>query len=351
MHRYILGCFGIHNKISQDIVDDQKDSEPKTLVNNFTPPSDGSKLGETNKKGRDLVRACKNGNFNQVQILIQESPESLHFIGMWGNSPLIYACQYNHTNIALLLIDNGAPVGIRNEENCTAMLHVCLHGNIVLAAKMIRLNTFWECGLVYNSETDEKTNLSPLNAACTNGHASVVDLLFGSDLNLNELDIIASVCSAVIHGKSDALSVIMKSKPDIVPYTLAQNGHLLIMTCYSKHWDLVKILLGIQNIQTSYCSCLDKNASVHSSPLSLVCAADQVLMAQLLLDKGADASYSCGKCSPPLMDACRSQSIECSRLLIQFGAKIDFLDPLSGMTPLEFAQNLNLSELVSILNV
>jgi ankyrin repeat protein len=58
--------------------------------------------------------------------------------GMWGNTPLISACQYQHTKVALYLCLHGADVNAANERNNTALLYACLEVACAAVAVLCR---------------------------------------------------------------------------------------------------------------------------------------------------------------------------------------------------------------------
>lgn len=118
--------------------------------------------------------AAKDGSEVAVAALLREGAD-VDARGMWDSTALICACQYRHESIALLLLNNGANVDLLNERGCTALLHCAVEGLLqatrALIAAGAEVNT--PRAVVYNSVTDCNMLLTPLLAACTNGHVEV----------------------------------------------------------------------------------------------------------------------------------------------------------------------------------
>ncbi|RHY27961.1 hypothetical protein DYB32_006395 [Aphanomyces invadans] len=102
---------------------------------------------------------------------------------MWDSTPLLVACQYAHAAVAAHLLSLGADVTLVNEKHVSAVLLTALEGmpsvlTLLLATPRERVAPLLNLrGTVYNSFTDKNAALTPLLAACTNGHVECVGLL------------------------------------------------------------------------------------------------------------------------------------------------------------------------------
>eukprot|EP01138_Halocafeteria_seosinensis_P014869 gb/GECG01015179.1/.p1 GENE.gb/GECG01015179.1/~~gb/GECG01015179.1/.p1 ORF type:complete len:689 (+),score=63.34 gb/GECG01015179.1/:1-2067(+) len=86
-----------------------------------------------------LLAACKFGRLNEVEGIIKEFGESkvTSYRGMWDNSPLIVACQYEQWAVAQRLLECGASLKHYNEKQCNAMLYTCLLGSSDKACQLL----------------------------------------------------------------------------------------------------------------------------------------------------------------------------------------------------------------------
>ena len=89
--------------------------------------------------------------------------------GMWESTPLIVACQYRHSDVALALCDTpGVDIAAVNEKGATALLYAAMEGlqDVVerLLAMGLDTDTFVanaSPAVVYNSSTDCNLPLTP----------------------------------------------------------------------------------------------------------------------------------------------------------------------------------------------
>ena len=111
----------------------------------------------------------------------------LNVRGMWGNTPLLVAAQYNHSEVAKLLIQVGADVTVVNDSGATALLYCCLEGQTELVDLLLSKDAVVEPppARVYNSQCESHIRLTPLLAAAINGRTQIVSLLLeaGADPN------------------------------------------------------------------------------------------------------------------------------------------------------------------------
>ena len=71
----------------------------------------------TNLRKRLAIHiACKHGNLNNVQNLLNLYPKSLNQKDYSGNSPLSVACKYRHLEISQFLVSQGADLCLKNKQ-------------------------------------------------------------------------------------------------------------------------------------------------------------------------------------------------------------------------------------------
>lgn len=101
--------------------------------------------------------------------------------GMWGNTPLLVAVQYAHSQVALALIDGGADARAENERHATALHYTCAEGltNVGLALLSKGVEVDPPAAVVHHPCMDggRPVSLTPLLAAAIGGHVELVRLL------------------------------------------------------------------------------------------------------------------------------------------------------------------------------
>jgi ankyrin repeat protein len=142
----------------------------------------------------NMIASIKRGDATKVKAMV-ESGADVNATGMWGNTPLIAACQYRKEGLALYLLGLAAhrnlgvkvDVNVVNERGQTAILFAALDGNMEVLELLLDQDADPRMGevRVYNQMFDENMWLTPLSAAIMNGHIGVVELLLshGSDAN------------------------------------------------------------------------------------------------------------------------------------------------------------------------
>lgn len=152
----------------------------------------------------NFFASVKQGNLESVHKMLhvhsdgdkQETVavELVASLGMWSSTPLIVACQYNHRDLALLLLErsSAATAAHRNEKGASALLYACLESGLsevvrglvaMLASDPVTasdtscwLNT--PLASIYHPKYDKSLRLCPLSAVIlSNNVESVATIL------------------------------------------------------------------------------------------------------------------------------------------------------------------------------
>lgn len=92
---------------------------------------------EYKKLGAKLLKACKKGNLQQVQSLL--NPKSLvNYKSIFKNSPLIIACKKGHLNLAEFLLKNGASIYMKSLKGQSPLKIACHAKNYKLAELILK---------------------------------------------------------------------------------------------------------------------------------------------------------------------------------------------------------------------
>jgi len=205
-----------------------------------------------------------------------------------AKSALVFACWYQHPDIARLLIEEGADPNLRTNSNFTALHYAAEKGSTELVELLIK------AGADVNALNDAQR--SPLHIAAYEGNAEIVELLIN-------------------HG-ADKEQV---SRPGYTP--------LLEATANRKTGSFAAMRKLLE-------AGADPNHSATKDypPLlyAIVISSDRV---KLLLDFGADPNISCGSDSnqTPIFHALDTNV---AKALLAAGARLDLKDT-RGRTPIE----------------
>jgi ankyrin repeat protein len=313
-----------------------------------------------------LLRAAKDGDVAAARAALSEDAGGVNHRGVWGNTPLICACQYGSSAVALLLLDSGANVGVINEHGCSALHHAALEGlgdvvprlaKAVAGLPLAERERVLRPAPLYNSQNDTKQELSPLVAAATNGHVEIVDALLRASLVQADRRAEESLCAlsaAATAGHVSCVKRLLLRGGSMLPSdVLRRDTRLLCEACLSGSNATLRELLAHDDCLINGCQCADSASAVvgeaRYGPLAIAARAGDETMVMDLLSAGADPNYSCGRCSTPLLQACRAASVNCVVALLAQGAHANIADPQSKITALEYATNASLTDILEAL--
>lgn len=219
-----------------------------------------------------FLKAVKRGDVAAMTLLLQQyqqarpqSPGSheeegeegnedlVNIRGMWESTPLISAAQYAHCDAALWLLSHSANPHASNEKEVTALLLASLEGLVPVVERLLEVvrtaskspHIDSQVGVVYNSAADVNVRLSPLLAACMNGHVEIARLLLdhGSDVN-QKVSIAGSpgtsgsstaLLLAARYGHASAVTLLLQRGADYCVLDGATDASALVAACENGH--------------------------------------------------------------------------------------------------------------------
>eukprot|EP00438_Fugacium_kawagutii_P010362 Skav231992 [mRNA] locus=scaffold719:366654:367250:- [translate_table: standard] len=108
---------------------------PPAVASSATPGQDAAHAAPVPKakakakaKPTSLIKAIKVNDLNVVEEMLQAPDCNLELLGMWDNTPLLAACMYGHSEVALKLMARGANVFATNEHGATALHYSSVEG-------------------------------------------------------------------------------------------------------------------------------------------------------------------------------------------------------------------------------
>lgn len=235
-----------------------------------------------------LIKACETGDLQKVEKLLKKTlfrtPADVNF-KMYGKAPLYRASTNGYIEIVKLLIDKGADINIKNDDDRTPLYQASI----------------WDYKEIAEILIDKGADI---NVKDKNGETP----LFGATFSCkDETAKILIIKGADVH---------CKGRSDKTP---------LHNACRYHHKEIVEMLIAKgadANVQDIY----------GDSPLHEAHSNKDII--ELIINKGADVNVRNKRGETPLFQAIRDKEIV--ELLINKGADINIPD-YNGSTPLNYA--------------
>ncbi|CCI42868.1 unnamed protein product [Albugo candida] len=172
--------------------------EPSTLQDTKFNAKKRSQNASFDENAIQFIQVVKGGKVNELEAIYksirdEERSNLINYRGMWGCTPLLSACLYGQTDVAIWLLDHDADKDLCNERGVTPILLAALEGMTTVISKLIsdgtlshQLEMDSRVGIVYNAAIDRNMRLSPLLAASANGHVDIVELLLCNGAECNQ---------------------------------------------------------------------------------------------------------------------------------------------------------------------
>jgi ankyrin repeat protein len=287
-------------------------------------------------KVTSLIAAVRAGNRREIERQIAASPEVVKGKDEGGSTPLHHAAGYGPLANVLLLIEKGADVNAKNGRGSTP-----LHWSIHDEAK-VRLLLSKGCDI--NARQAQGRTPLYLSAMLGDGIATMRLLLTnGADPNLASANRQTPLMMAAARGNVEGIRLLIERGAEVN----AKDGAgetALMAACTSGNSDAVRLLVergadvkvkskrnetalgfaATSGVQASVELLLAKGAEVNVrnfrgySPLMFAASSDAMPaeIIKLLLDKGADASFTADYDEPASVLAAKRGQTEAARLLL-----------------------------------
>ncbi|MBQ9578333.1 MAG: ankyrin repeat domain-containing protein, partial [Ottowia sp.] len=216
-------------------------------------------------------------------------------------SPLATAAQLGHTDRARALIERGAAVNAADKLRITALMRAAMNGHTDTVKMLL------DKGASVNATT--LNGQTALSIALDRGNINVAEILLARGADPN-----ACFLLTLWHGRLDTAKLLLAHGADINHKTEsdAEKRTPLMYAAYYDREDLIAFLL-------------DHGANVNDinqdgeTALSFAVAENNINMAKILLDKGADPNTA-------LIAASRKKREDSIKFLLEHGADIKVLD-------------------------
>jgi len=357
--------------------------ETTQLYNVNIVEESGLLVREPRKRKRNFIHAAKAGDVEGVKELIkyhkakllekideqvENSPENtdlesnldINARGMWGNTPLILACQYGYEEIALLLLSEGADFNVCNEKGARPLLYSCIEGLTGVVVELVGRGDIIETEPVhlYNQHTDSSQRLTPFLSAAINGFYQITEVLIakGAMLDrrvvpkvkkgdsfqpcLSEPGGMTPLMGATKHNRSEVVKLLLKHGADISPlnhegadvfFEACRDGAFEVATLFLEHAsspELRKLMADGHISNAEACA---------TRPLHLACQKRAAGFVPLLISAGAQINCLDAKHATPLHYAAQFGLETTVQALLEAGADPSLLDK-HGRTAAQLAQ-------------
>lgn len=235
---------------------------------------------EDGKGGTALFYAVQKNYAEAVKLLLDQDDILVDQKDNDGNTPLKKACYDGHRNIAVLLLNKGADVNAKNNEDFSPLWDSVKENHPDIVKLLLDQDDI---------QVDPKTNqgMTPLHMACTGGYLDIAMLLLKKGADVNAQD---------NRGISPLFFAVAKDHPDVVKLLLEQKG----------------ILVDLQEMSYGY------------APLHQAAEGGNIVMIKLLVEQGnAGTSLKNKAGETPLKVAKASKKDKAANLLRSLSLKKD----------------------------
>jgi ankyrin repeat protein len=176
-----------------------------------------------------LLIAAKKGNLELVKLLLQYKPNIEHDGGMFhGETALIVALENRHTEVADLLVKNGANVNPRDSFDRTALMSSAMHGETEVVRAL----------LSYGADANLKDHFdaTALMFAAQNGFLEISRLLLDNkaDVNARSLEF-NSMSAHWAAGQTALMIAAQQDRVEIVDLLLKRGANRMLKNADSKN--------------------------------------------------------------------------------------------------------------------
>lgn len=255
-----------------------------------------------------LLKACQNGQKGVVIAFLKKDGINVDAVDGEGLSPLHFACRKGYKDIVKLLLEKGANVNALSNTSVTPLHFAAASGN----KEVIKLAVDGGADV---SATD-KEGKNPLMYAIEAKKAEAAKYLIelGADAAAADNSGRTALDYANAFGLVQLIGAI---SADGAGTTDAYGNTPLHQACHNGQSEVVKAML-----KSGKCD-IDARNDAMFTPLCTAADEDNLLIAELLLDAGADANIGGAHGYTPLHFAADNGNERLVKKLIACGAKLD----------------------------
>lgn len=260
-----------------------------------------------------------------------------------GRTPLMYAVKGNHVDVVRYFVEEcGANVDEQNEMGVTPVYIASQDGLETIVELLVKNGA--------NVNLNNRTRHAPLHEAIAGGHLAVAEFLLNNGADKHAVDAMGVTIWHEAAGNGDVALLELLVKHDVSLQRADGQGQQVdnVMARHPFHYaavegktEFVKAMLSQQLADVNLVDA-DGCSAIYYAAAN---GHEQVL--RVLLENGGDANVASIR-RTPLHCASEWRRVECVKLLLAHGARVDVKDK-SGLTPLEVAREKGFDELAGVL--
>jgi ankyrin repeat protein len=183
-------------------------------------------------EGRTALVLAIKGNFGQVASALVKAgadPNTPYVDDDGETHDLLFdAIMVENEEFAKLLIEKGADISHQDEKKVSTLLQASHRGLTDVVKMLLEKNTKSE----YLNEASEE-GITPLTAACSEGHTEVVKILAAAkaDIDFKDADGTTAIMAAAAKGHLDVVSELLKAGAKVNEQN--SDGHTALMFAYN----------------------------------------------------------------------------------------------------------------------
>ena len=294
---------------------------------------------DTLSKCTPLIVASSEGHVDIVRELLRAGADIHNKDSVLGRTALHYACNSGHILVVQLLLDRGSPLNEPDDyDNHTPLILAVYFGHEEVASELLQRGADIHV-------KSKKNGRTALHIACLKGHLKCAQVLLDAGSRLNEPDDCDNWTPLIIaayFGHEVFASELLQRGADIHVKSKEHGRTALYIACEKGHLKCVQVLLdaGSRLNEPDDCD--------NWTPLILAAYFGHEVFASELLQRGADIhvkSKEHGRTA--LHIACAEGHLKCAQVLLDAGSTLNEPDDYDNQTPLILAAYFGHEEVAS----
>ncbi|MDH4272687.1 MAG: ankyrin repeat domain-containing protein, partial [Candidatus Aminicenantes bacterium] len=190
-------------------------------------------------KASPLHNAAYLGNLEIVDLLLKKGAASLNEGNFRGQTPLHFACERGHPEVATCLLDAGADIEARDMIGRTPLMVTAMSRNMEVVSVLMKRGVDINAGIKRGSAT-----YTTLSVTAMYGFKDLVDLLIDKEAAISKDTLEPTLAFAVQMGHPQLFEYVRKKGVDLAPlkekdpgfvYNAAAGGSVEIMKALLDH--------------------------------------------------------------------------------------------------------------------
>ena len=294
---------------------------------------------DTLSKCTPLIIASSEGHVDIVTELLRAGADIHNKDSVLGRTALHYACNSGHILVVQLLLDRGSPLNESDDyDNQTPLILAAYFGHEEVASELLQRGAD-------NHVKSKKYGRTALHIACEQGHLKCAQLLLDAGSRLNEPDDCDNwtpLILAAYFGHEVFASELLQRGADIHVKSKKLGRTALHIACVEGDLKCAQVLLDAGSRLN------EPDDYDNQTPLILAACFGHEEVASELLQRGADIHVKSKKHGRTALHlACVEGHLKCAQLLLDAGSRLNEPDDHDNWTPLILAAALGHEEVAS----